>query len=122
MQVERRRKRSNYRGLSLHYWLAAVAARTRALAFVLADPSGLLIASSLRGPEAEELAAIVPLLHRDATAALMEVKWRQMPIQVDQLTIDGSPVLLCVVGDRPACHGALEQAAGGVERILVAPA
>lgn len=122
MQVERRRKRSNYRGLSLHYWLAAVAARTRALAFVVADPSGLLIASSLRGPEAEELAAIVPLLYRDAAAPLVGVKWRQMPIQVDQITIDGMPLLLCAVGDRPACHSAMAQAAGGVERILAAPA
>ena len=62
MVPERRRKRSSFSGLALHYWLAAVARRKHLWGLVLADSAGLLVAASMKGEEAEEVAALAPLL------------------------------------------------------------
>ena len=117
MPLDRRRRRSNYTALSLHYWLASLVDRTRAFAFILADPTGLLIAASIRGPEAEELAAVAPLVARsdpDPTPP----KQYGVPMCVEKLSVEGMPMLLCAIGDRDNCDLAIRQAATGVARIL----
>jgi hypothetical protein len=118
MQLDRRRKRSNYTALSLHYWLAAIAERTPAFAYVLADPTGLLVASSIRGPEAEELAAVAPILARPDANGIQVAKRYGVPMCIEEIEIDGMQMLLCAVGDREACRTALPQVADGVGRIL----
>lgn len=118
MQVNRRRKRSNYTALSLQYWLAAVARRTRTFALVLADTAGLLIASTLHGPEAEELAALAPLLARGHTSTASVSARYGVPVSVNPITVDGMPMLLCAVGEDETREPAMVQAVDGVSRIL----
>lgn len=118
MQLDRRRKRSTYTALSLHYWLAAMAERTPAFAFVLADPTGLLVASSIRGPEAEELAAVAPILARADSSGLQAARRYGVPMCIEEIEIDGMRMYLCAVGERDACSLALPQAAVGISRIL----
>lgn len=118
MYHERRRKRSSYTCLSLQYWLNAVAQRKRLMALVLADSAGLLVASSFRGPEAEELAAMAPLLANPGhpTAPLDSVP--EMPLAIKPMCIDRTSLFLCAVGEQHRSKEGLNLAAGGVQRIL----
>ncbi|MCC6748276.1 MAG: hypothetical protein IT371_11495 [Deltaproteobacteria bacterium] len=116
MQAERRRKRTSYYALALHYWLAAEAARFRMFGLVLADAAGLLVASSFRGPEAEELAALAPLLVRNGGDGKRPVPGA--PLSVQRLTVDGSTLYLCAVGRPLPTAGSLDDAAQGIHRIL----
>ena len=115
MTGERRRKRSSFSGLALQYWLGAVAQRKQLMALVLADSAGLLVAASFRGPEAEELAAIAPLLARpgDPLDSVPSV-----PVEIRPLRIDRTSLYLCAVGDRRRTADGLSLAVHGVERIL----
>lgn len=118
MVPERRRKRSNFAGLALQYWLASIARRQGLFALVLADSAGLLVASNLRGPEAEELAALAPLLARPEERAPARQVEPELPVQVLPLTIDRARLYLCAVGDRHRAGEGARTAVGGVERIL----
>jgi hypothetical protein len=115
---ERRRKRSSYTCLSLQYWLNAVAQRKRLMAIVLADSAGLLVASSFKGPEAEELAAMAPLLadagHPDAPLEAVP----EMPMAIQKMHVDRTSLFLCAVGEQHRSREGLQLAAGGVQRIL----
>jgi hypothetical protein len=118
MQVERRRKRSSFASLSLQYWLSAVAQQKKLMALVLADSAGLLVASSFHGPEAEELAAMAPLLARpgEPDSPLMELP--QLPVEIQPMSVDCTSLYLCAVGDRARIPDGMRLAAGGVLRIL----
>jgi len=122
MYLERRRKRSNYTSLALQYWLAAVARRSQLFALVLADPAGLLIASSLRGPEAEELAAVAPLIARPDEKGESVQARGEIPIVIQKLDVDRSTLFLCAVGERQSSRAGLRSATAGVRRILATPA
>jgi len=111
--VERRRKRSSFWGLALQYWLGAVSRRTKLVGLVLADSAGLLVASSLRGPEAEELAAMAPLVARPRETASP-----RLPMSVKRITIDRSQLYLCAVGGSNHERG-LQLAENGIQRILI---
>jgi hypothetical protein len=121
MHVERRRKRSSFAGLALQYWLNAIAQKKRLFALVVSDSAGLLIASSLHGPEAEELAAIAPLLGRSGEDG-MQLDRPDIPVVVHKLQVDHSSLYLCAVGDRARGQESVRLAAGGVRRILTAQA
>jgi hypothetical protein len=121
MRPERRRKRSSYTGLSLQYWLSSMAREERLFALVLADAAGLLVASSLAGPEAEELAAVAPLLARPTDAGLVEGERGEIPVSIRRMHFERCSLYLCAVGDRQRSRRCLRLAEGGVRRILAEP-
>lgn len=116
MTTERRRKRSSFSGLALQYWLAAVARRKKLFGLVLADSAGLLVASNLRGPEAEELAAVAPLVARPGAAWTGDA---DVPMLVQRMTIDRTLLYLCAVGHGEQRADALNLASSGIQRILL---
>lgn len=118
MTRERRRKRSSFTALALQYWLNAVAQRNKLMALVLADSAGLLVAASFRGPEAEELAALAPLVASPGRqlAALEEAP--SLPMEIRPMSIDRASLYLCAVGDLTRTGDGLRIAEGGVQRIL----
>jgi hypothetical protein len=115
MVPERRRKRSSFAGLALHYWLSAVARRKHLWGLVLADSAGLLVAASIKGTEAEEVAALAPLLvqGRRPTTDMPDT-----PVVVHQLYLDQSLFYLCAVGDSTRSLEGARLAADGIKRIL----
>jgi len=116
---ERRRKRSSFAGLALQYWLNAVAQRKRLMAIVLADSAGLVVASSFKGPEAEELAALAPLLARSGERdAVLEASIPDLPLKIEPMKIDRTALYLCAVGAPDRMGTGLRLAKGGVQRIL----
>lgn len=118
MHLERRRKRSNYKALALRYYLASVARQHRVVAMVIADAAGLLVAGSMVGPEAEELAAVAPLLMREDDQGQTVADRHRLPMSIDTLDVDGSSLYLCAVGADQACTTGIGQARNGVTRIL----
>lgn len=118
MFVERRRKRSSYIGLSLHYWLQAIAQQHRLMALILADSAGLLVAASARGPEIEELAAVTPLLARNDDQGRNVVQRRNLPMAIASVPVDKLPFFLCAVGNTEENETSVNEAMAGVLRIL----
>ena len=114
MHLERRRKRSNFSGLALSYWFSAIARRTQLFGLVLADSAGFLVASNLRGPEAEELSAIAPLIARPDYNPPGEV-----PMSVRDMHVDRTKLFLAAVGRSERAVSALDLAESGVMRILM---
>jgi len=121
MYVERRRKRSSFAGLALQYWLNSIAQKKHLFALVVSDSAGLLIASSLHGPEAEELAAVAPLLARPGENGV-QLEHPEIPVVIHKLQVDRSSLYLCAVGDRARGRESIRLAASGVRRILTAQA
>ncbi len=115
---ERRRKRSSFAGLALQYLFNAIARRQGLQGIVLADTAGLVVATNLQKGDAEEVAAMAPLMARSAG---LEYDWYWgSPLVMRQVEIDGYPFYLCALGaNMPAIQGARE-AAGAVDRILAA--
>ena len=119
MIAERRRKRSNYAGLSLNYLLSNLARRQGLPAIVLADSAGLLIASSLSGPEADEIAAMAPLISDPQNrAGDMDVDNSDVPLTVCGVKVNNTKLYLCAVGEKNKGLETLRVAASGVKRIL----
>jgi hypothetical protein len=118
MHVERRRKRSSYTHLALQYWLASVAQRNRLVAMVLADTAGLVVAGSMLGPEAEELAAVTPLLMREDESGCSVAERHQLPMKIEKVSVEGDSLYLCAVGDQEPCSRGIDQARSGISRIL----
>jgi|GEM_PF-1702135 hypothetical protein len=122
--VERRRRRSGYPSLALHYWLAEIARQNDLFALVLADSAGLLIGASLRGPEADELAAIAPLIAREDHPASYEGdagsrrRRPTVPVTVECVAVEGDSMYLCAVGEAEQSQEGLSEASDGVHRIL----
>ncbi|MFH1132021.1 MAG: hypothetical protein V1754_11840 [Pseudomonadota bacterium] len=104
--------------MALHYWLASVANKNRLFALLIADSAGALIAASIRGPEAEELAAIAPLLNRKNSSGKKRVKKASVPMTTERIAIGGCSLYLCAVGDCRDHEIGLNQAAEGIHRIL----
>ena len=114
MMLERRRKRSGFTALALKYWFSAVAQRTRVFGLVLADSAGLLVASNLPKPEAEELAAVAPLLQRPTTVPSQV----EVPMTIKPVMIGRTQLFLCVIGARDTRTSGASLAETGVHRIL----
>ena len=117
MLSERRRKRSNFAGLALQYWLSTIARQKGVKGLVVADSAGLLVASSIRGPVAEELAAIAPLLDRSGPHTVKS-KLTSLPIMMHKVMIDRSLLYVCSIGDSMRNEESVRLACGGVKRIL----
>lgn len=115
---ERRRKRSSFAGLALQYWLKSVARRKNIMALVLADSAGLLMASSFGGPEAEELAAMAPLLARAGEEGAPLETQPDIPLTIRPMQVYRDSLYLCAVGNRRRGNDSLHEAIGGVQRIL----
>jgi hypothetical protein len=118
MVCERRRKRSSFSGLALQYWLAAIAQRDRLFALVVADSAGLLVAASMKGPEAEELAAIAPLLVRPMSDGPSGSDHPRVPMVIRKMRLDQASLFLCAVGNQEKSQTSLRMAEDGVRRIL----
>jgi hypothetical protein len=121
MLNERRRKRSSFAGLALQYWLSAVARKKKMMALVLADSAGLLVASSFNGPEAEELAALAPLLARAGEEGAPLESKPDVPLTIRPMQFYRDSMYLCAVGNRRRGNDTLNEAAEGVDRILDIP-
>lgn len=85
---------------ALWSWLSAAASRSGVEALLIADRSGLLIASNLPGRAAEALAAMAP------GAAAGEVS----PMRTAGLEALGRPLLVAAVGAPARCDRALASA------------
>ncbi len=114
MHLERRRKRSNYKALALRYYLASVARRHRVVAMVIADAAGLLVAGSLTGPEAEELAAVAPLLMRQNEQGQTVADRHRLPMRIDTLDVD-----LLLASNRRATTAVMSQTSAATGGKLV---
>ena len=118
MFAERRRKRSNFAGLALQYWLTTIARQKGVFGIVVADSAGLLVASSLKGPVAEELAAIAPLMDRSTGQPTVRTKLAKVPIMIHRVMIDRSLLYVCAIGEGNRSEDSVRLACGGVKRIL----
>lgn len=118
MHLERRRKRSSFTGLALQYYLASVARRNQVVAMVVADTAGLLVAGSMRGPEAEELAAVTPLLMRESADGRTLAERHDLPMSIERVPVEGESIYVCAVGEAGRCDLSLDEARYGVSRIL----
>lgn len=115
---ERRRKRSNFAGLALKYLFNSIVSRQGLEALVLADAAGLVVASSKRDDDAEEVAALAPLMAR-STGLQHDWYWGA-PMTMQEVEIDQDIFYLCALGDNGSALDAAREAAGGVDRILAA--
>ncbi len=118
MESERRTRRSEYRDQSLRYWFASAADRDDLLGFVLADQSGLLIASNLPAAAAEEVAAQTPFLHGNEPLLKDLTDDNRFAVKVHPLTIGSSSAYLCVIGREEVSPNSLAIATGGIKRIM----
>ncbi len=118
MFAERRRKRSNFAGLALQYWLTNIARQKDVFGLVVADSAGLLVASSLKGPVAEELAAIAPLLDRSGGQPTVRSKLSSVPIMIHKVVVDRCLLYVCAIGEGIRGEESVRLACGGVKRIL----
>jgi hypothetical protein len=118
MEPERRKVRSEFAGEALHLWLRAVNGKQGLRALVLADDSGMLVASSFVGPEAEELAALAPIFDPTGASPTPPTDLSLLPMIVHPIQIDDTAMFLCAVGDEDCCEEGARAAETGVRRIL----
>lgn len=120
MRPERRRRRSRNIFVALRLWLEAAAQRSGVTGYVLTDPSGCMLASSVPRTLARELASLAPVLTHPDAGSWLRANTFSTPITVRELPTLGGRLLLCAVGRRtPAEHeAALDEAAVGVRRIM----
>jgi hypothetical protein len=119
VRAERRRRRSKVAEEALHHWLYATARRLRIPGLVLADATGLLIASNLAGDTPEELAALAPLLLRKDDRGSTAAERHAVPMGILAIRHEGARLLLLAVAKEPdRRQRGLLAAAHGVQRIL----
>jgi hypothetical protein len=120
---ERRVERSEMRGVALSLQLQACAERAGASAMVLADPDGLLVATSRCGAcSSEEIASILPslALGSDFAGLMMNRIPGGEQVVVSAFNVDGVDLYLCAVGDfSDRLHHEIAKAKMGVRRILL---
>lgn len=120
---DRRRRRSDDPFVAMNYQLAHARHEGKVDAIVVADGSGVVVASAGAAAVCEELAAYAPLLAQgrwcepgiagDGTT-MSELRTE---IDVQPVDVDGQTVLLCARGGWMRAR-AVEMAASGVARIL----
>ncbi|MCB9525371.1 MAG: hypothetical protein H6702_18625 [Myxococcales bacterium] len=103
--MERRQRRSDKPGQAASYYLDAAARREGAELLTLADPDGLLLATSAGALDGDAVAAVAPLLAQGGGAAdvdgLLSLVTRGRPVQVTPVALQGSGCYLAAVGGRP---------------------
>jgi len=119
---ERRVERSELVGEALGHQLQACAERAGATAMVLADPEGLLVATSRAGAcSSEEIAAILPILAlgSDFAGLMMNRIPGGEQVVVSAFNVAGIDLYLCAMGDfSERMHQEIARAKAGVRRIL----
>jgi hypothetical protein len=115
MQVERRTQRSNFSDQALGFWLSSRARESGLEGLVLADSSGLLVATNMAPEAAEPVAASGALMHsrRDIPESM-----KNRPASVCAFAIGGQELLLCTVGAAAPTGESFGELVAGVERIL----
>jgi hypothetical protein len=116
--ADRRRRRSASKPEALELWLTAVAARSGAEAVVLADGDGFLVAGSADGEQAEELAALAPLVHADGNVQIGDLEPR--PLTVRPIEFEGEELYHCAAAARNPSQVDAVEASAAVNRILAA--
>ena len=127
--VERRRRRSDEFCQAIHFQLLHLAEQYELENLVLADASGLMVASAGDKVEAQALAAYAPVfsrrLNRGARDEIMDQLESFLPdasgksLSVRRFQLNGDPHFLCVVGEKRLCRQAnLYRAVTGIRRIV----
>jgi hypothetical protein len=119
---DRRQNRSDDPLVALHYQLAQTRREGHLDAIVVADDWGVVVAGAGGWAACEELAAYGPLLARGVWSEPglgQDSRIAELRTNVDVRPVDiaGQRVLLCARGGR-MCATSMENAAGGVARIL----
>ncbi len=118
MLQERRKHRSNCRGKALDLSLCAAARGAHVAGVVLADARGLLIASNLKGPAAEMLAAAGAALAY--SGRVPEFCGPRLPSRIvaRRVSCEHEMLCLCAAGDPRDGRIAVRLASISVRRIL----
>lgn len=112
---DRRRLRSRFAGEALSHWLEAVARRAGSAGMVVADEDGLLVGSA--GARGEELAALAAGVSLDGSGQ-GTFDFHGSPAAVRGMDFDGYALRVCALGEMAATRAALDEAVGGILRIL----
>lgn len=115
---ERRLNRSNNPNLALKMWLASLSQRLRVPGFIVTDQTGLVVATNMKGPKADEVAAMAPMLSKRDEAGVRPVDRHRVPLTIHELDHRGATLLICAVGDRIRRETGARIAAHGIRRIL----
>jgi len=117
--MERRNRRSPNPSVALGYYLESLAARHAWTAAALADDDGLLLGGASRHIDLEAVAAVAPLVAREASATapdgFLGLVTRGQPLSVWSVDIQGGRMHLAAVG--PAVEPTAE-AERAISRIL----
>ena len=113
-KVDRRARRSSKPQNALDYLMESIMERFGLLGLVLSDDQGLVVAASSPLVDAEEMAAVSPLLRRD----LPVEKPQGWPITVWPVKTRLGDLSLCAIGERTTVGAATLCAARSVRRIL----
>ena len=105
-------------GLALQYWLSSVSNRQQLYGLVLADACGLVVASSQKCPQAEEMAAMAPLMKGMCEGDAQSSQTSAEAMSIHQMMVEETRLYVCAVGDQQRGQEGAEMAASGVERIL----
>ncbi|MBI5536303.1 MAG: hypothetical protein HY898_26510 [Deltaproteobacteria bacterium] len=118
MSQDRRRHRSSIREKALDLSLCAAARSARIAGVVLADSRGLLVASSMKGPGAEMLAAAGAVLA--STGLMPEFCGPRLPSRIvaRKLRHNREVFCLCAAGEPREARTAVRLAGICVKRIL----
>ena len=115
---ERRQRRSTDRYIALRYQLEHTRAKAALEALVLADDSGLLVASSGDEEVCSELGAVAPLMGKAPLGLPMPPLLRGADVGLRRVEVHGVPLFLAAVGGNVARDAHLAMSKSGVERIL----
>lgn len=113
--TDRRKLRSRFAGEALGHWLEAVARRAGSAGMVVADADGLLVGSA--GARGDELAAFASAVHLDGSGH-GRLDFHGSPATVRGMDFEGYALRVCALGEPAAVRSALDEAVGGILRIL----
>ena len=111
---DRRTRRATHTQRALEYLLEAVTEKFRLLGIVLSDQDGLLVAGSSPLVDAEEMAAVAPLVAREKKDRPL-FGW---PLQAWEVRTPYGNLALCAIGERGAATAASLHAARRIRAIL----
>jgi hypothetical protein len=120
MLSERRQRRSHHSHLALKYQLEHVKSSGGLEALVLADETGMVVASAGESGVCQELAAVAPLVGRVPLGMPLPQLLRGAEVMVRSLSLNGQDLFLASVGGGMARDALLSHSASGVQRILSA--
>lgn len=116
--AERRLNRSSNPNLALKLWLASLSQRLRVPGFIITDHAGLVVATNLKGPKADEVGAMAPMLSRRDEVGVRPVDRHGVPLTIHEMDHRGRTLLICAVGDRIRRETGARVAVHGIRRIL----